>query len=602
VDLTTIKGIAKARWWILVAAGILAVLVSGRLADYRNDNLPGFEASSVITFVEDLAAADRDEFETFLDTQFNLAQDVNSDVLTETPGTFIPWLLAEVQLNTDLNQIVFIGRGFTQEEATQLTDVMRQRFLSTSPIGAGQERLSDELDDLTEQIRVLRQEINEATKALPLTEEQLALTAQRAAMETRIAALQAQYGALGVELMNPVLRSAAEIQAEMDRVYAEFLRLQIELAAIPPPPTPEELAAGDEELLLDQLRLEQLQTRWTQLYSGQRDLEARASESPAVEQPVTLDAASPLNNQALALFGAIAAALIGLIAIERGRGIMWAESDLEEGPPVLVELPSRPLAVFHHPTTDPWYLATPGGRRKAAVQMVRSQLDDHDNAVVAFQGSGVFREDIRELTGDVAVAIAVSGRSVLLIDASFQEENDLVEFGSDHGATLSSLLTDASGDRESAIIDFKTALLASPELVSGLRTLRAGIGEWDAADALSGYGFEVLMEVARELFDLVLIAGSNVGEAASHVLAQRVDSVILVTSAGHTVTRSVEATDREFSIRRATLLGVIMLRRRRNKVSRWFGRGSRNLLWSALDRFADWRHRTFDKSDESDDD
>jgi hypothetical protein len=549
-----------------------------------------------------LAAADRDEFETFLDTQFNLAQDVNSDVLTETPGTFIPWLLAEVQLNTDLNQIVFIGRGFTQEEATQLTDVMRQRFLSTSPIGAGQERLSEELDDLTEQIRVLRQEINEATKALPLTEEQLALTAQRAAMETRIAALQAQYGALGVELMNPVLRSAAEIQAEMDRVYAEFLRLQIELAAIPPPPTPEELAAGDEELLLDQLRLEQLQTRWTQLYSGQRDLEARASESPAVEQPVTLDAASPLNNQALALFGAIAAALIGLIAIERGRGIMWAESDLEEGPPVLVELPSRPLAVFHHPTTDPWYLATPGGRRKAAVQMVRSQLDDHDNAVVAFQGSGVFREDIRELTGDVAVAIAVSGRSVLLIDASFQEENDLVEFGSDHGATLSSLLTDASGDRESAIIDFKTALLASPELVSGLRTLRAGIGEWDAADALSGYGFEVLMEVARELFDLVLIAGSNVGEAASHVLAQRVDSVILVTSAGHTVTRSVEATDREFSIRRATLLGVIMLRRRRNKVSRWFGRGSRNLLWSALDRFADWRHRTFDKSDESDDD
>ena len=602
MDLTTIKGIAKARWWILVAAGILAVLVSGRLAEYRNDNLPGFEASSVITFVEDLAAADRDEFETFLDTQFNLAQDVNSDVLTETPGTFIPWLLAEVQLNTDLNQIVFIGRGFTQAEATQLTDVMRQRFLSTSPIGAGQERLSQELDALTEQIRELRQEINAATQALPLTEDQLTLTAQRAAMETRIAALQAQYGALGVELMNPVLRSGAEIQAEMDRVYAEFLRLQIELAAIPPPPTPEELAADDEELLLDQLRLEQLQARWTQLYSSQRDLDARASESPAVAQPVTLDAASPLNNQALALFGAVAAALIGLVAIERGRGIMWAESDLEEGPPVLVELPSRPLAVFHHPTTDPWYLATPGGRRKAAVQMLRSQLDDHDNAVVAFQGSGVFRDDIRELAGDVAVAIAVSGRSVLLIDASFQEENDLVEFGSDHGATLSSLLTDASGDRESAIIDFKTALLASPELVNGLRTLRAGVGEWDSADALSGYGFEILMDVARELFDLVLIAGSNVGEAASHVLAQRVDSVILVTSAGHTVTRSVEATDREFSIRRATLLGVIMLRRRRNKVSRWFGLGLRKRLWTALDRFADWRHRTFDKSDQSDDD
>jgi Mrp family chromosome partitioning ATPase len=110
------------------------------------------------------------------------------------------------------------------------------------------------------------------------------------------------------------------------------------------------------------------------------------------------------------------------------------------------------------------------------------------------------------------------------------------------------------------------------------------------------------MDVARELFDLVLIAGSNVGEAASHVLAQRVDSVILVTSAGHTVSRSVEATDREFSIRRATLLGVVLLRRRRNKVSRWFGVGLRQRLWSGLNRFADWRHRTFDKPDQSDDD
>lgn len=590
------KGIAKARWWVLVGAAILAVVVSGRLAEYRNDNLPEFEAASVVTFVEDLAVADRDEFETFLDTQFNLAKDVNSDVLAETPGPFIPWLMAEVQLNTDLNEIVFIGRGFTQAEANQLTEVMRDRFLSTSPIGAGQERMSLELDLVTQQIKELRQKINTSRQEIPLTEDELATQAQRAAIEAQITSLQASYGALTVERMNPILRSGDEIQDEMDRVYAELLALQVQLAAIPLPPTPEQLAADDEELLLDELRLEQLQTRWTQLYSGQRDLEALASDSPAVEQPVTLNAASPLNNQALAAFGAVAAALIGLIAIERGRGIMWAESDLEEGPPVLVELPSRPLAVFHHPSHEPWYLATPGGRRKASIQMLRSQLDGHANAVVAFQGSGVFREDIREVTADVAVAVAVSGRSVLLIDASFREDNDLVEFGTDHGATLSSLLTDGPTDRESAIIDFKTALLASPEVVHGLRTLRTGRGEWDEADALAGYGFEILLEVARELFDLVLIAGTNTGEAASHVLAQRVDSVILVSSAGHTVTRSVEATDRDFTIRRATLLGVVLLRRRRNKVTRWIGTGARAGLWKAIDAFRDWRHRTFHKT------
>jgi Mrp family chromosome partitioning ATPase len=598
VDLTTIKGIAKARWWVLLGAAILAVVLSGRLAEYRNDNLPEYEAASVVTFVEDLAAADRDEFESFLDAQLALAQNVNSDVLTETPGPFLPWLMAEVELDTSLNQLVFIGRGFTQEEANAMTETMRDRFLSTSEIGAGQERLSAELDEVTQQIIELRQEISASQAAIPLTEEQLATQAQRSAIEAQIASLQASYGALTVELMNPILRSADEIQAEMERVYGQLVALQTQLAGIPLPPTPEELAADNEELLLDQLRLDQLQARWQQLYAGQRDLAARASDSAAIAQPVTLDAASPLNNQALAAVGAVFAALIGLIAIERGRGIMWAESDLEEGPPVLVELPSRPLAVFHHPTSEPWYLDAPGGRRKAAIQMMRTQLDDHQHAVVAFQGTGVYREDISELTADVGVAIAVSGRSVLLIDASFRERNDLVEFGTDHGATLSSLLTDASSDREQTVIDFKTALLASPEVVHGLRTLRAGRGEWDEADAMAGYGFEVLLEVARELFDLVLIAGSDSSEAASHVLAQRVDSVILVTSAGHTVTRSVEATDRDFTIRRATMLGVVLLRRRRNKVTAWLGNGARTGLWKAIDGFQAWRHRTFDRSDE----
>jgi hypothetical protein len=600
MDLTTIKGIAKARWWILIGAAVIAVVVSGRLAEYRNDNLPQFESASTVTFAEDPANLDRGDFEQFLTAQEALASNVNSDVLNDTPGPFIPWLLAEIHLLNDQNQILFIGRGYTQAEADQLTEAMQKRYLASSTFGAGVERTTQELDDLTLQITELRQTVSAAQQAIPLTEEQLTNQARRNALTTQIGSLQAAYGALTVELMNPILRSAADVQSEMDRVYAQLLALELELAALPLPPTVEELAASDEELLLDQLKLQQLEARWTQLYAQQRDLASATTLSPVVEQPVTINATSPFDNQALSLAGAIVVTLLGLVALERGRGILWAESDLEEGPPVMVELPSRPLSVFRHPTNEPWYVDASGGRRKAAIQMLRTLLDDHDNAVVALQGAGVFREDIRELTADVAVAVAVSGRSVLLIDASFRDDNSLVEFGTDHGATLSSLLTDGPDDREAAIIDFKTALLASPELIHGLRTLRCGKGQWDAADALSGYRFEILMEVARELFDLVLVAGSHSEEAASHVLSQRVDSVILLTSAGHTVTRSVEAADREFAIRRATLLGVILLRRRRNKVTRWASTRFRSGLWRGLDRFAEWRQATFNKSDEID--
>lgn len=591
MDMTTIKGIAKARWWLLVAAAILAVVVSGRLAEYRNDNLPTFEAMSSVTFIEDPQALERDDFEAFLESEFARATDVNSGVLDETPGAFLPWLLAEIDLESDQNQIQFIGRAFTQAEADALADSMQKNYLASSTIGAGLTQTRQELDDLTIQIGEVRRQILELQAASPLSPEELALQTQRAALESQILALRALYGTLGTQLMNPelVLRTPESIQAEMDRTLAQLTALEAEFVTFPLPPDPETAATQNEELLLLQLELQNLEARWNTQYIGERDLDSLATLGAVDSRPVTLDATSPQSNQMLALFGALAAAMIGLIAIERGRGMMWSQKELDEGPPVLVEMPSRPLATFHHPTNQPWYLETPGGRRKAAIQMLRSQLDDHDNEVVAFQGSGVFREDIRELTSDVAVAVAVSGRSVLLLDVAFDKANRMGEWGPESGATLSSLLHGSAVEREELISEFKTALLASPEVVHGLRSLRAGNGNRDTADVLSGYRFELLLEVARELFDLVLISGSLLGEAATHVLAQRVDSVILVASAGHTVTRSIEAADRDFAIRRATLLGVVLLRRRRTKVTRATSTGFRGRLWRTIDRFSEGR-------------
>lgn len=589
--MTTIRGIAKARWWILVVAAILAVVVSGRLAEYRNDNMPAFEAVASVTFIEDPQALDREDFEAFLENQFALAQDVNSGVLDETPGPFVPWLLAEIDLESDQNQLQFIGRAFTQVEADGLALSMQQNFLSASTIGAGLSQTRRDLDALTGQIGDLRREIAQLQFATPLSSEELAQQTQRAALETEITALRSHYGNLSTQLMNPelVFRTPESIQAEKDQTLVRLTELEAEFATYPAPPDPEITASQNEELLLKQLELQNLEARWNQLYIGERELDSLANLGEVDSRPVTLDAASPQSNQLMALFGALAAALIGLVAIERGRGMLWSAKDLDEGPPVLVELPSRPLATFRRPTNDPWYLETPGGRRKAAIQMLRSLLDDHDNAVVAFQGSGVFREDIRELTSDVAVAVAVSGRSVLLLDVSFDKANHMAEWGPEAGATLSSLLHGSASEREELIAEFKGALLASPEVVHGLRALRAGNGHRDAADVLSGYRFELLLEVAREIFDLVLISGSNLGEAASHVLAQRVDSVILALSAGHTVTRSVEAADRDFSIRRATLLGVALLRRRRTRLVRWASVALRDRLWRTIDRSVERR-------------
>jgi Mrp family chromosome partitioning ATPase len=598
--MTTIKGIAKARWWLLLAAAILAYVVSGELAEYRNANLPPFEAMASVTFTEDPQVIDREDFEAFLDTQQLLATDVNSDVIGETPGAFIPWLMAEVDLETEANQLQFIGRGFTQEEANTLAETMQKNYLAVSTVGAGLEGMREDLETTSTGIGRLRDEIAALQAATPPTPDEVTQQTQRSVLENQVAALQAHLGNLTTQLMNPelVLRTPESIQAEMDRTLARLSELQNQLAGFPPVVDPAAIDQQDPVLTLKQLELQQLETRWNNLFTGILEQEALARQGTVDSRPVTLDAASTSSNQMLATIGAVAAALIGLVAIERGRGMMWSQKDLDEGPPVIVELPSRPLSVFHHPTTQPWYLDAQGGRRKAAIQMLRSQLDDYDDAVVAFQGSGVFKEDVRELTSDVAVAVAVSGRSVLLLDVSFDRTNHMVEWGPESGATLSSLLGGTATEREELISEFKSALLASPEVVHGLKAIRSGNGKRDAADVLSGYRFELLLEVAREVFDLVLISGTTLGEAASHVLAQRVDDVLLVASAGHTVTRSLEAADRDFAIRRATLLGVVLLRRRRTKVTRWAATGFRSWMWKTIDRFSQGKGEATDDTGE----
>ena len=589
--MTTIRGIAKARWWLLVAAAVLAYVVSGELAEYRNANLPPFEAMSSVTFTEDPQALEREDFETFLDTQLALATDVNSDVIGETPGAFLPWLMAEVDLETEANQLQFIARGFTQDEANALAENMQKNFLAVSTVGAGLDGMREDLEQTSTEIEAMRDELAALQAASPPTADEVTQQTQRTVLENQVAALLAHQGNLTTQLMNPelVLRTPESIQAEMDRTLARLSELQAQLAGFPPIVDPVAQDQQDPQLTLKNLELQQLEARWNSLFTGILEQEALARAGGVDSRPVTLDAASTSSNQMLATIGAIGAVLIGLIALERGRGMMWSAKDLDEGPPVIVEMPSRPLGIVHHPTNQPWYLESTGGRRKASIQMLRSQLDDQDNAVVAFQGSGIFKEDIRELTADIAVAVAVSGRSVLLLDATFDKSNRMLEWGPEGGASLSTLLNGASGEREDLISEFKTALLSSPEVVLGLRALRSGNGKRDAADVLSGYRFEVLLEVAREIFDLVIIAGTNLGEAASHVLAQRVDSVILVASAGHTVTRSLEAADRDFAIRRATLLGVVLLRRRRTKFTRLVSTGFRSRVWKTVDGFAEGR-------------
>ena len=121
MDVKSIAGIAKSRWWVLVLAGVLAVGVTSQLAAYQQDNLITHEAVTSITFVEDPTNLERGDFEQFLSEQHILAEGANRELLGQTPGPFLPWETAEIHLANDQNQLIFIGRGYSQEEANALS-------------------------------------------------------------------------------------------------------------------------------------------------------------------------------------------------------------------------------------------------------------------------------------------------------------------------------------------------------------------------------------------------------------------------------------------------------------------------------------------------
>lgn len=582
MDLNTLTGIAKARWWILVAAAALAVIVTGRLAEYQEDNMVTHEAFTTVRFTEDPTNRERSDFEQFMGEQHVLAEDANSDLLGETPGPFLPWELASIHLANDQNQIIFVGRGYSQEEADGVATALRDKYLSVSTVGVGQQQMSQELDDLTAQIQDLRTAIAERQATTPPTEDETIQQTNRAAIETRIGSLQAQYGALGVELMNPVLRSAGEIQAEIDRVLNELVRLNLELSQIPAPIDPATVQA-DEQVLLDQLRLTQLETRWTQLYTELNELESLTTVGAVAAQPPTIPQPGGRMNQLLAFVGATVVAMLALVAIERARGIVWSSSEYKDDTKVLTELPPRQLRTFRRPSSEPWYVTVPTGRRKAAVQLIRSQLDGHQNAAVAFQGTGVFDADTLDLAADVAMSTAVSGRNVLLIDGTFSGKPTPVEYGQEDAEwSVMKILEGLPDDPHTAMMEIKSTLVAIPEQQRNLRSLGSGAGSLDAGDVLASSKFEMLLEVARENYDLIVVAGAVYDHPTSHILAQRVDSIVLLGSFGHTIDRQVEAAQRDFRARRAALLGVVMLRRRRSRARRWLSPRIREGLWSFM--------------------
>lgn len=551
----------RTRWWIVLLLALVNAWIAGSLTDLRNEELPELEAIAAVTYVPRLGEVDDEPVLTRLQEDTDGALEANEEELGERNGLF-GWEVAAIETDERDYRLLFIGRADDPSDAEEIAGELRENFISAGYLEEARlGELDTQLDLILAELGVLRERIDEATAQEPVDPE---VELQRLLLSAEMDALRGRYAGLTSQRLAPPSedRTLESIDEEIASIRVRLSELQTEFALLPSPPEEITEDAPPEESLpttIDRLQYEQLQGVYQELFIRRLEAQSGGGVQPIVLQPTALEPTPKGLNQAIGGLVGVAAALFGLVLAERARNPVWPAVEVG-GITVLEVIPPRPLFISG---ARPWYLRNPAGERKSGIQRLRSVVEVLENdkgATIGISGVSVPAQDVHELAADLAVSLAVSGRRTLLVDANLKAPSHLVEFGPGQ-ITLPRLLRGLVNADENMRNEVETMLDRSTETVPNLRGLSAGEHQLDAADLLSRPEFGVLLESAREMFDMIVVSCAPASEASAHVLFQRLQAVILMGTAGQTTTDSVVGIGRSLADRRAHLLGLVLMSR-----------------------------------------
>ncbi len=203
--------------------------------------------------------------------------------------------------------------------------------------------------------------------------------------------------------------------------------------------------------------------------------------------------------------------------------------------------------------------------------------------------SAVAGEGKSTTVANLAVAMAESGRQVLICDCDFRAPTVHLAFGLETGPGLTDLITDPhlSGH----LID-----LVHPTPVPGVSLVHGGSSVDNAAELVATKGARVL-EQARSLADVVIMdtAPLLVVSDASELLPE-VDAVVIVARVHRTTRENARRTSELLDRAEIPVLGVVLVGTQSPGMAyygRQYGYGSRGAK-------SDWRHRWFTRRRDAD--
>lgn len=152
------------------------------------------------------------------------------------------------------------------------------------------------------------------------------------------------------------------------------------------------------------------------------------------------------------------------------------------------------------------------------------------------------------IAANLAVALATAGDDTLLIDADLRRPSQHAIFGLPNDAGVATFLRGGDG-----------ALPILPTAVPGLALLPAGPAPPDPADLLASDRFRILLALAREVAEYVIVDAPPVTAVADALaVAAAVDGVLLIVHAGRTRRAAAQRAREQLLRVGANLLGVVL--------------------------------------------
>lgn len=565
VNLKKLSRVVIVRKWFVVSAALMGAGIGYLVASNFNDNRqPEFEATATIQFGS--PTTDRtgtpSENEELADALV-IAAAANQDVVEAGQGM--------VTSNTQTGQLVFTARASEQSVAADRAKEMRLTYVEAAATGSTEGRQQRLLEIVTSAAEIQAQ-LAELSPPPPETEEpelevDPAVGARLDLLASLINGLTQQHTRLEVDLIlaeagdervgNPeeIRAELAGVSARLDEIYAEIAEISAEYDLTPSQVTgrqdqsavttetssdvgvttvPSEVQSP--EGIETQWTIEALESRYSELASEYQslfitDASAAPGEMAAVQ---TVDLTpSPAPVRAYTGLGFVLAAIVAVAvafgeSVLRGRVYVLADATPTNG---LAEMPAAQGLMSGRPG---WMVASASPRRIEGIHRLRI-------ALLAFMDSGgrtpamgltpvgIDHDETAMLAIDLARRLSASGQSVLVLDVDFGAKPPYPIAAS--SMSVADLISSARVDPEVAATQMKRAFT---EMISteSFRLIRSGTLVDDPADVFLTEPFRLLLEVAREQSDVVLIVAPEAAQRSTFSLQQRLDGLITVGAVG----------------------------------------------------------------------